>query len=153
MLFFLIFLIIPLIEVGLFAAVGDEVGMINTLLLCVVTAMIGSYLVRQQGLETLMSARQRMEHNDLPVKELFDGVCLAISGFLLITPGFFTDTIGFSLLIPFIRDILRVYAMKHIQLNTMGFGETHEHQRPPAGDDVIDADYEEVDEDKKASGQ
>jgi len=145
MLFFLIFLIIPLTEVALFAVVGGEIGALNTLLLCVVTAMIGSYLVRRQGLEALMSARQKMESSDMPVKEIFDGICLFAAGLLMITPGFFTDGVGFALLVPFVRNILRHYGLKYLEIRLFG-AEASEfrHQKSTGEEGVIDAEYEVV---------
>lgn len=160
MLFFIIFLIIPLIEIGLFISVGEEVGVLNTLLLCFATAVVGSILVRYQGLETLFSARKAMEQHDLPVQEMFDGVCLLVAGLMLITPGFFTDTVGFILLVPPIRAVLRGFALHHIQIRFFGgaYGAEGEGRRNPrdyfkqnpAGDDPIDVDYEVVDRDRKA---
>ena len=77
MVLFIIFVIIPLIEIALFIVVGGEIGIFATLLLCVIMAITGSMLVRQQGLKTLFAAKDAMERGELPVKELFDGICIA----------------------------------------------------------------------------
>lgn len=106
MLLFILFLVIPLIEISLFIVVGDEIGIISTLLLCVLTAVIGATLLRQQGLRTLFTAQKQIDEGLLPLREIFDGFCLAIAGATLITPGFFTDFIGFMLLLPPMRDLL-----------------------------------------------
>jgi UPF0716 protein FxsA len=86
--------------------VGEEIGLFTTLFLSVVTAIIGASLLKQQGLKTLFSAQSELSNGTLPLKEIFDGFCFAIAGATLITPGFFTDLIGFLLLIPSFRGLL-----------------------------------------------
>lgn len=107
MIFFLIFFIIPLTEVMVFLAVGGEIGFLRTFLICVLTALIGSFLVQKQGIETLFRGRAALDQGVFPAQELFDGFCIVIAGAMLITPGFVTDTLGFSLLIPKIRSLLQ----------------------------------------------
>ena len=99
--FIILFIIIPLVEIYFFLLVGDAVGILQTLLLCVLTAIIGGFLVKKQGLETLFNAQKNLQGGTLPMKEIFDGFCLVVAGALLMTPGFFTDIVGFSLLVPF----------------------------------------------------
>lgn len=106
MLVFIIFLIIPLIEIALFVTIGEEIGLFSTLSLCVLTAIIGASFLKQQGLKTLLSAQQQISGGELPLQEIFNGFCLAIAGATLITPGFFTDFIGFLLLFPPARHYL-----------------------------------------------
>lgn len=101
--FFIIFVIIPLTEISLFIAVGREIGVLPTLLLCVFSAILGSVLLQQQGMATLLSARRAMEAGSMPLKEIFDGISLSLAGVLLMTPGFLTDAMGFALLIPAVR--------------------------------------------------
>jgi len=105
--FFIIFLVIPFSEVAVFAYAGDEIGIVNTLALCVLTAFIGGTMVKKQGLNTLTRAQSHFQGGKLPVQEIFDGFCLVATGALLITPGFVTDTIGFLLLIPPVRILLK----------------------------------------------
>ena len=100
---FLVFLIVPIIEIALFIQVGDAIGLWPTLAMIVATAVIGSAIVRHQGLQALERARVAMERDRLPLKEAATGIALLVAGFLLITPGFFTDTLGFLLLVPAIR--------------------------------------------------
>jgi len=88
MLFFVLFLIIPIAEVAVFAAAGDEIGILNTLLLCVLTAIIGGYLVRKQGLATLLRSQENMRNGVLPIDEILDGLCIIVAGIMLCTPGF-----------------------------------------------------------------
>ena len=96
----IIFLIVPLIEIYLLIQVGQVIGAGWTILAVVATAVIGVWLLRLQGLSTLMRARNKLESNELPAQEMLEGVGLVIAGALLLTPGFFTDTIGFLLLFP-----------------------------------------------------
>lgn len=137
--FLIIFVLIPLAEVFTFIQVGGEIGVLKTLLLCVLTALIGGYIVRQQGLETLMKAQVSLRKGNLPLSELFDGFCIVIAGALLLTPGFVTDIIGFCLLIPFLRQILRKILSKYSQFQTLT---PHPTSRPKDG--VIEGDYEHV---------
>lgn len=153
MILFLIFVIVPLIEVGLFITIGGQIGVPSTLFLCVATAIAGAVMIRQQGLHTLMTARGAMERNEFPAKELFDGLCLALAGALMLTPGFFTDMVGFLLLVPPVRAMLRVYLSRHAHIiskshyndNKRSYGRGPGAQR---GEDVhiIEADYERIDE-------
>ncbi|WP_020208396.1 FxsA family protein [Gilvimarinus chinensis] len=98
--FLLLFIVIPLIEIALFIQVGDEIGALATVGLIILTAAIGVLLLRWQGLATLLRARSRMASGELPAREMIEGILLAIAGAFLLTPGFFTDTLGFLLLIP-----------------------------------------------------
>lgn len=142
--FFIIFLIIPLIEIALFIQVGDQIGLVSTLLLCVLTAALGGFLIRQQGLQTLFSVRGAMAQGQLPVQALFDGLCLAVAGALLLTPGFFTDAIGFSLLVPPVRRALFYLLRDRFQMDVME-GTARSEARFYRSNDVIEAEFERVD--------
>lgn len=138
--FLIIFVIVPLLEVYAFINVGGEIGVLKTLLLCVLTAMIGGFLVRQQGLETLFKAQQALQGGKLPLDALFDGFCLVVSGALLLTPGFVTDGVGFLLLVPAFRQFARGILAKHGKFKIhSGNARTN-----PEDDGVIDGDYETV---------
>lgn len=100
---FLVFFLFSLSEAILLAKVGTLIGWGWTILAIVATAMIGSAMWRQQGLETWRRVNQRMAQGELPGQELIEGVMLIVGGALLITPGFITDTIGFFLLFPVTR--------------------------------------------------
>ncbi len=143
MIFFIIFVIIPLIEISLFVSVGEEIGLVKTLLLCLLTAMIGAVLIRQQGLQTLLTARSAMNKGEVPVSAIFDGICLAVSGALLMTPGFFTDAIGFSLCVPKIREVLRHKLAAHFDIHVPG-DPAGQHRR--VDPDVIEVEYEKLDD-------
>lgn len=103
---FLLFLLIPFIEIWVLIKVGVVIGAGWTILLVVATAVIGAALVRSQGLSTISRIQQELAAGGLPADELLQGVFLIVSGALLVTPGFFTDTIGFALLVPAVRRAL-----------------------------------------------
>jgi len=106
-----LFLIIPIIEVYLLIEVGGMIGAGWTILLIVITAIIGVNLLRQQGISTLMRANKAMSQGQVPAMEMMEGLFLAVGGALLITPGFFTDVIGFICLIPFTRRSIIKYLL------------------------------------------
>ena len=100
------FLLIPLIEIYFLIQVGEVIGAGWTILAIVATAVIGVNLLRAQGASTLLRAQANMRQGSLPAMEMMEGIALAASGILLLTPGFFTDTFGFILLVPFCRQAL-----------------------------------------------
>ncbi|MAD13375.1 MAG: hypothetical protein CMI99_00255 [Pelagibacteraceae bacterium] len=101
---FLIF--IPLIEIYFMIKIGTVIGAFNTILATLLTAAVGLYFVRMQGISMLYSAANTVRNNQEPLKEVLNGFCLIIAAILLIVPGFFTDTLGVLLLIPFSRNII-----------------------------------------------
>lgn len=111
-LLFLVFLLVPLIEIGLFIEIGGYIGTIATVSLIVFTAVLGALLVQAQGLSTLARIRSQMERGMLPAVEMFEGAFLLVAGALLLTPGFFTDTIGFLLLLTPLRRAMIVKFLK-----------------------------------------
>ena len=103
---FIIFIGLPIIEIVLMIKIGQLIGAINTVLLIFLTAATGIFFARIQGLKTLKSGLTNMYKNQIPINELISGASIAFAAILLIIPGFFTDFIGFLLLIPFTRNIL-----------------------------------------------
>lgn len=103
---FALFVVIPILEIAAFIQVGSLIGLLPTLGSIVLTAVIGAFLVRRQGLQTLQEAQQASAQGELPVGPLFHGVFILIAGLLLLTPGFITDAIGFVLLVPPLRKII-----------------------------------------------
>jgi len=95
-----IFLVVPIIEIYLLIQVGQVIGAGWTIFLVVLTAVIGVWLLRIQGLSTLTRAQHKLQQNELPAREMLEGMGLVVAGALLLTPGFFTDTVGFLLLFP-----------------------------------------------------
>ena len=104
--FFLLFICLPALEIYLLIEVGGQVGAINTVALIFLTAIIGLYFAKHQGLQTLKSGMVNLYQNKIPIYEMMSGASIAIAAFLLIVPGFFTDLIGFFLLVPFTRKLL-----------------------------------------------
>ena len=104
--FFLIFIGLPALEIFLMIKIGGKIGALNTIALIFLTAIIGVYYARIQGIQTLRSGIMSLYQNKTPIHELLAGASIAIAALLLIIPGFFTDLIGFFLLIPFTRNIL-----------------------------------------------
>ena len=97
--------------------VGGQVGALNTVALIFLTAIIGLYFAKHQGLQTLKSGMVNLYQNKMPIYEMMSGASIAIAAFLLIVPGFFTDFIGFLLLIPFTRKILFNLTLKKKKKN------------------------------------
>ena len=89
-----IFIGLPILEMYILIQVGTSIGAFNTIALVLLTAVIGLVLLRQQGFQTLMNARNKLMHSELPAEEIVTGIFLAIGGALLLTPGFVTDAIG-----------------------------------------------------------
>ena len=108
--FAVMFLVVPIFEIYLLIQVGQEIGAGWTILLVVLTAVIGVWLLRIQGLSTLMRAQNKMNAGELPASEMLEGMGLVVAGALLLTPGFFTDAIGFLLLFP----PSRIWLVRHM---------------------------------------
>lgn len=102
---FSLFLIIPLVEIYLLIKIGGIIGAINTVLIILVTASLGAYLTKSQGFRVLRQIQNATAQGYVPGNELLHGLFVLIGGFALLTPGFLTDAIGFSMLIPQIREI------------------------------------------------
>ena len=110
--FFLLFIGIPALEVFLMIKIGGEIGALNTVSLILLTAIIGIYFAKLEGIKTMRSGVMNLYQNKIPIYEMISGASIAIAALLLIIPGFFTDTIGFLLLIPFTRKILISFFIK-----------------------------------------
>ena len=89
------FIATPIIEIAVFIEVGGRIGLWSTIGIVILTAVIGTAMLRQQGISVLFRIQENLNANRMPVRELFDGVCLVAAGALLLTPGFVTDAIGF----------------------------------------------------------
>ena len=111
--FFLLFIGLPALEVFLLIKVGGQVGALNTLALIFFTAIIGIYFAKLQGIQTLKSGMINLYQNKMPIYEMMSGASIAVAALLLIIPGFFTDLIGFLLLIPLTRKIFFKLALRN----------------------------------------
>ena len=149
---------VPTLEIFVFIEVGGKIGLFNTLAIVFVTAAMGAYLLRRQGLSVLNRVQQNLAANQLPVNEIFDGVFLLIAGVLLLAPGFVTDGVGFLLFVPPLRLLLRHGILRYLSKkgHTQAWGNTnpnkpqqHSHTGASQSDIIIDGDFEEIDSDQK----
>tara|TARA_B100000945_G_C20044559_1_gene440714 strand:+ start:19 stop:444 length:426 start_codon:yes stop_codon:yes gene_type:complete len=104
--FFLLFIGVPALEVFLMIKIGGKIGALNTVSLIFLTAIIGIYFAKLEGIKTIRSGVMNMYQNKIPIYEILSGASIAMAALFLIIPGFFTDAVGFLLLIPFTRKIL-----------------------------------------------
>ncbi|HCQ66689.1 MAG TPA: exlusion protein FxsA [Rhodobacteraceae bacterium] len=144
----LLFIAIPMIEIALFIQIGGVIGLGWTLAIVLATAIIGSWLVRQQGSLALRQLQQSFQALNDPTEPLAHGAMILFSGALLLTPGFFTDAVGFALLIPPVRHWVfrKLRERVRVQSFTMG-GQTEDpFNGPPrkTDGDVIDGEFTEV---------
>ena len=156
LLLFIIFVCVPLIEIGLFIQVGDMIGLWPTILVVVLTAIAGTALLRHQGLSALSRLQDSLNAGVAPLDPVFDGLVLLVAGLLLLTPGFFTDSIGFLLFVPYIRLILKRAVAGRISVHRQMHGQNYTHTSDPGPhgphgphgtggpNDIIDADYTDV---------
>ena len=132
----LIFIIgIPLLEIYLVIKIGSQIGAFNTVLLILMTAILGVAYARYEGFNTLKSGMSQLIKNELPIYEIISGTTLAFAAFLLILPGFATDIIGILLVFPFTRKIILNRFIKK------------EKQKTTINKDFIEGDYEDISED------
>ncbi|MGG1629726.1 FxsA family protein [Rossellomorea sp. NRS-1567] len=103
----LLLIIVPALEIGLLVLSGQAFGLIPTVLLIITTGILGAYLAKKQGMETLRKAQQDMQYGQLPGDAIIDGLCILVGGVVLLTPGFITDGIGFLLLLPPTRKMFK----------------------------------------------
>ena len=135
----LLIILIPILEVYLFIKIGSQIGAFTTISLIFVTAIIGVFYARYEGLNTLRSGVSQLYKNQMPMFELMSGAALAIAALLLILPGFATDLFGFLIIFPFTRKIIFNLFAKNKK------SEAH------VKDDLIEGEYEDKDngDDKK----
>lgn len=147
---FVAFLAVPLIEIALFVQVGGAIGLFPTLAIVIITAILGTYLVRAQGFAALANLRQSFSQLSDPTEHLAHGAMILFAGALLLTPGFFTDAVGFALLMPPVRLAIINYAKNrvHVQgFQTMGDGNSMHFRARTGKDDVIDGEFMDMDVD------
>lgn len=141
---FLLFLIIPFIEITLLIKLGGVIGVVPTVAIMVLTAIIGARLVRQAGLTTWMEAQRRMAAGEVPGQQLAEGVLLLIAGVMLLTPGLLTDLAGIIILIPAVRARLARNMGRFVVVSSvtppMG-GRAEPGSRPQSGD-TIEGEFE-----------
>ena len=148
--FLVVFALIVVAEMATFFWVGSQIGLGWALGLAVLTALVGSFLVRRAGLSVLSRLQGRLAQGELPGRELTDGAAVLVSGAFLISPGFITDVLGFLLLVPAVRDLVSRVLVRRLSRRITGFGVSGQTLRGTWGDatesspglegDVIDLD-------------
>ena len=127
-------ILIPLIEIYLFIEIGGQIGAGYTILFILLTAVIGLYFAKLEGINTIRSGMNQLTNNQMPIYEMISGAALAFAAVLLIIPGFATDIIGFLLIIPFTRNLLFKFITKK-----------YEKTKVSSEDDLIEGEYEDKD--------
>lgn len=141
----LAFIAVPMIEIALFIQVGGWIGLWPTLAIVVFTAVIGSGLMRAQGALALRNVQQSFSDLRDPTEPLAHGAMILIAGVLLLTPGFFTDTLGLSFLLPPVRAAVIRYVRARVTVASFSVGSTGSQR--PRDPGVIDGEFTEVDDD------
>lgn len=113
-LFFLI-IVIPAAEIGLFLLSGKTIGVWPTILLIVLTGVLGAYLAKREGLQTIRKAQEQLQYGQIPGDAILDGICVLAGGILLLTPGFISDITGFLMLFPPTRRVFKFWMIKFIR--------------------------------------
>ena len=151
---FLILVAVPIIEIALFIEVGGWLGLWPTLATVILTALIGTVLLRAQGLAAISDLQRRVQSGQDPSPTIAHGAMILVAGILLLTPGFFTDGIGFLLLTPPVRVALIGYLKKRITLVHPGAHSSSQggfryrsnpHSNPHSNPGTVDGDYEVID--------
>ena len=157
----LLFIGVPIIELALLIELGRNIGFWWTITIVILTAIIGTAVLQRQGLQTFARINQELNSGKPPIMPVVEGMFLLVAGAFLLTPGILTDSFGFLLLIPPVRQIIAKWCLKrfvssasvHVHMSGMDPGRPDQHEAPPrpssspaAGGPVIDGDYVRVDE-------
>lgn len=145
--FFLLFLVVPIVEMLILFEVSDHIGAFVTVGLVLLTAVVGVQILKLQGVSTLTRANERLRSGQLPAEEMLEGMFLAVGGALLLTPGFVTDTFGFLCLIPQTRRLMVRKLLSSGRFRVYGVNSHHEPGPPPGsggpdGGNVYEGEYD-----------
>ncbi|RUO29415.1 hypothetical protein CWE12_10590 [Aliidiomarina sedimenti] len=145
----LLFIAVPIVEIAVLLQVGDLIGGLNTLVVIILTAVIGALLVKQQGIQNWMRMQSKMARGQMPGEEMAGGLLIFLAGVLLITPGFVTDVIGLLFLLPPTRSVIAKAMLKRMVIRGAGAQFSHFQRKGPAGRDsqqekgtTIDGEYQ-----------
>jgi len=141
---FILFLLIPLLEIYLLIQVGGIIGAIPTVFMVVFTAMLGGFLMRHQGLYTFAKVQTALARGELPTTAMLEGMVILLSGALLLTPGFFTDTLGFLGLVPPLRRWFILTMLERGVIRAMGSG--HGPSGAAQGPRTLEGEYRREDD-------
>ena len=128
-------ILIPILEIYLFIKIGSQIGALNTIILIFMTAIIGIYYARYEGLNTLRSGMSQIIKNQVPARELFSGAAIAFAAVLLIVPGFATDIVGFLLIMPITRELILGKVNKKFE------------KKKTKKNDFIEGEFEDIEDD------
>ena len=144
---FLLFIVVPIVEIVLFIKIGSLLGLWLTILVVVLTAIVGTNLVKSQGLNAIKEVQSSFLQGQDIARSLINGTLILIAGVLLLTPEFFTDFIGITFLIPVTRNMWISYGIKHfpgfVFINSNNNSKNNPHFKEK--NDVIDGDYTDLD--------
>lgn len=140
-----LFAVVAIAELAVFILVESRIGLLNALIIAVITAIVGSSLVRRAGLSVLGDMRRRTSAGQVPGRELSHGAAILVAGALLISPGFLTDVIGFTLLIPGVRDAIHRQITKRLEdkitvITGQAFGSSPVQAPPDRQPEIIDVE-------------
>ena len=144
----LAFIITPIVEIAVFIEIGGQIGLWPTLAIVVITAMVGTALLRAQGLATFAAAQQSLARGEFPVRQVFDGACLLVAGALLLTPGFVTDGVGLALFLPPVRNFLGRWVLARGRFRVDAGTDTG--PRPGREDGIVEGEFHEVEGERDA---
>lgn len=136
----LLFIVVPVAEIMLLIDIGSAIGPLRTILVVIFTAILGAYLVRQQGFATLFKVQEEMNAGRVPAMQMGEGILLLFAGAVLLTPGFITDAVGFALLVPAVRHTLIAWVVKKGFIKAQS---TAAHSNSTSRDNVIEGEYSE----------
>jgi len=136
---FLVVLIVPFVEIYVLLQVGGLIGAFPTIFLVVFTAVLGAWLLRRQGFATWQRFQANLAQGTVPAYEMIEGPILLVGGALLLTPGFFTDIVGFACLIPALRRRIAQYIIENHLIHSAGGEAFSQFKRPPQ--DIIEGEY------------
>ena len=142
-LLFLIFLAVPLVEIAFFVMIGNAIGLWPTLAGVVLTAVIGSLVIRMQGLQLINEMRATVGRGQLPARAIADAMMVGLAGLLLLLPGYFSDLIGILLLIPPVRSAIYAFLKSRVTVVTATTGASPGFTQPRVDDGTIDLDSDE----------
>lgn len=146
-----IFIGIPILEISFLLKVSDAIGGLRTILFVIFTAVIGAYLVKQQGIATLNKFQQESNAGRIPAQQILEGIVLLFAGAVLVTPGFFTDALGFALLVPPLRRTIIAYVLNSGRFNVASFQQAKDSPftKTSQGGNVIEGEYTDKNDDIK----
>ena len=145
---FLLLVGVPILEIALFIEVGGWLGLWPTLAIVVATALAGTLMLRAQGFAALADLQRRLDRGEDPSATLAHGALILVSGVLLLTPGFFTDTVGLAFLLPPVRSAVLRFAGKRVRVIHARRRARRTEEVPP-GQQTVETDYEDVTPDKR----